>query len=67
MSNEINDELLDYIAEHNSQPDDFLYAIMSEADLTDEEALYYLKDSFGYKYSDKELKGIIYEYRRDNK
>jgi hypothetical protein len=59
----IDSEVLDYIAEHNSDPSDFLWAIMHEADLTDEEALSYLMDSFGYKNSEEDLREIIAEYR----
>ena len=66
MENKINDEVLDYIAEHNSDPLDFMYAIMSEADLTDEEALQYLSESFSYKYDENELKEIIEQYHKEN-
>lgn len=66
MENKINDEVLDYIAEHNSDPLDFMYAIMSEADLTDEEALQYLSESFSYKYDENELEEIIAQYHREN-
>lgn len=62
MENKINDEVLDYIAEHNSDPLDFMYAIMSEADLTNEEALQYLSESFGYKYDEE----IIKQYHKEN-
>lgn len=66
MENKINDEVLDYIAEHNSDPLDFMYAIMSEADLTDEEALEYLMESFGYKSDEDKLKEVIAQYHREN-
>lgn len=66
MENKINNEVLDYIAEHNSDPLDFMYAIMSEADLTDEEALQYLSESFSYKYDENELKEIIEQYHKEN-
>lgn len=66
MENKINDEVLDYIAEHNSDPLDFMYAIMSEADLTDKEALEYLMESFGYKSDEDKLKEVIAQYHREN-
>ena len=62
MKKRIGDETLDYITEHNENPLDFMYAIMHEADLTDEEALCYLCNAFDYKYSVEELKEIIAEY-----
>ena len=58
--------MLDYIADHNNEPLDFIYAIMNEADLTDETALCYLSDSFGYKYTEDELKEIITKYHEEN-
>lgn len=66
MENKINDEVLGYIAEHNSDSLDFMYAIMSEADLTDEEALQYLSESFGYKYDEAKLEEIIKQYHKEN-
>lgn len=66
MENKIDEKVLDYIAEHNSDTLDFMYAIMSEADLTDEEALEYLRESFGYKYDDNELKEVIAQYHKEN-
>lgn len=66
MEEKINNEVLDYIAEHNSDPLDFMYAIMSEADLTDEEALEYLMESFGYKSNEDKLKEVIAQYHREN-
>lgn len=66
MKNKISSRVLDYIADHNNEPLDFMYAIMSEADLTDEKALYYLSDSFGYKYTEDELKEVIARYHREN-
>lgn len=66
MEEKINNEVLDYIAEHNSDPLDFMYAIMSEADLTDEEALEYLMESFGYKSDEDKLKEVIAQYHREN-
>ena len=61
----IGDDMLDYIAEHNSDPMDFLYAIMHEAKLSDSSALGYLVESFGYKYTEDELKEIIRKYREE--
>lgn len=61
----IGDDILDYIAEHNSDPMDFLYAIMHEAKLSDSSALAYLIESFGYKYAEDELKDIICKYREE--
>lgn len=66
MENKIDEKVLDYIAEHNSDTLDFMYAIMSEADLTDEEALDYLRESFGYKCDDDKLKLVIEQYHREN-
>ena len=66
MEEKIDNEVLDYIAEHNSDPLDFMYAIMSEADLTDEEALEYLMESFGYKSDEDKLKEVIAQYHREN-
>ena len=66
MEEKINNEVLDYIAEHNSDPLDFMYAIMSEADLTDEEALEYLMESFGYKSDEDKLKEVIAQYHKEN-
>ena len=59
-------DLLDYIAEHCNDPEDFLYAIMREADLSDEVALAFLSDSFGYKYDEDELKEIVAAYHEQN-
>lgn len=66
MKNKINSRMLDYIADHNNEPLDFIYAIMNEADLTDEEVLYYLSVSFDYKYTENELKEIIARYHEEN-
>ena len=66
MEEKIDNEVLDYIAEHNSDPLDFMYAIMSEADLTDEEALEYLMESFGYKSDEDKLKEVIAQYHKEN-
>lgn len=66
MKNKINSKVLGYIADHNNEPLDFMYAIMNEADLTDETALYYLWDSFGYKYTEDELKEVIVKYHKEN-
>ena len=66
MEEKIDNKVLDYIAEHNSDPLDFMYAIMSEADLTDEEALEYLMESFGYKSDEDKLKEVIAQYHREN-
>lgn len=65
MKNKIDNRVLDYIADHNNDPLDFMYAIMNEADLTDKEALYYLDDSFGYKYTEDELKEVIAKYHEE--
>lgn len=67
MKSEINDKVLDYIADHNNEPLGFMYAIMHEADLTDETMLYYLSNSFGYKYTEDELKEVIARYHEENK
>lgn len=66
MEEKIDNKVLDYIAEHNSDPLDFMYAIMSEADLTDEEALEYLMESFGYKSDEDKLKEVIAQYHKEN-
>lgn len=66
MEEKIDNEVLDYIAEHNSDPLDFMYAIMSKADLTDEEALEYLMESFGYKSDEDKLKEVITQYHKEN-
>ena len=56
MKTKITNKVLDYIADHNSDPLDFMYAIMNEADLTDERALGYLSESFGFKYTENQIK-----------
>lgn len=66
MKNKIDSKILGYIADHNNEPLDFMYAIMHEADLTDKEALYYLSESFGYKYAEDELKEVIAKYHKEN-
>lgn len=66
IKNKINSKVLSCIADHNDEPLDFMYAIMNEADLTDEMALYYLWDSFGYKYTEDELKKVIAKYHEEN-
>lgn len=63
----IRSEMLDYIAERNSNPTDFLYAIMHEANLSDEKVLEYLKEIFGYIYTEDKLKEIIAKYHEENK
>lgn len=66
MKNKIDNKVLDYITDHNNEPLDFMYAIMNETDLTDEEALCYLNDSFDYKYTEDELKEVITKYHKEN-
>ena len=65
-NNVIDNKLLDLIAEQNNSPLDFVYAIMHRADLNDNKALEYLKNSFDYKYSEDELKEVIVQYHREN-
>lgn len=66
MKTDISNKVLDYIADHNSDPLDFMYAIMNEADLTDERALGYLSESFGFKYTEEELKKVVAQYHAEN-
>lgn len=66
MKNRINSKKIDYIVEHNNNPLDFMYAIMRETKLTDDEALEYLSVSFGYKYTEDELKKIITQYHKES-
>ena len=62
----ISGELLAYIAAHCDDPTAFLYAIMHEAMVSDEDTLMYLDESFGHKYSEEELKEIIAKYHKEN-
>ena len=61
----ISADALEYITIHNNNPMDYTYAIMSVANLTNEELFEYLRGAFGYKYTSEELMEIIKEYRKE--
>ena len=58
----ISDDQLDYIVEHNPDPVDFLFALTCNMGVTNEEALSYMVEVFGYKYSIEELSAFYKKF-----